>query len=316
MSTLPPNKPLHLTLFLATCASTWFVFFELFGGGVVGTEQEKMWGSALYAGVVMLILSARELGRSVMARAHGIDVSLPYFIPFPLGFGTMGAVTRVRGKIPSRNALVDFGAAGSLAALLIAVPMLFVGVALSSVEPSPATPESAFPPSFSLLNLASMGGLYVKHLIYSTPMPVFPQLEIFGDNLLSWLAVKLIHGEIPAGSDVMAHPVFIAAWFGLLVTMINLLPVGELDGGHLTFAWHGEHAEAIGRRLAGGALILALVFNAGWLLLFLMITRVIGVAHQPVVDPSGPLSRGRKVVVLISWLLTALVFMPNPLSLT
>jgi len=307
----PVNKPLHAGLFFATCASTFGVFFVLFGGGVEGSTEDKLWGSALYAGVVMLM---HELGHYFMARAHGVDASLPYFIPFPIGFGTMGAVIRLKGKIPTRDALVDIGAAGPLAGLLIAVPMIFVGLALSSVEISPAV-SSGMPPTLSLINFASMAGLWIKSLIYGTPEPVFPQLEIFGDNLLTWFAVKVIHGEVPAGSDVMAHPVFIAAWFGLVVTMLNLLPVGQLDGGHLTHAWYGEKAEEIGHRVAAGTLLMALFFSASWLLWFILITRVIGVAHPPVVDPGIPLSRGRKVVVVISWVMTGLTFMPIPLSL-
>lgn len=315
-SKVPQNRVLHATLFAATCASTFGVFYVLFGGGVIGSDEEKLWGSALYAGVVMLTLLAHELGHYFMARAHGVDASLPYFIPVPFGFGTMGAVIRLRGRIPTRDALVDIGAAGPLAGLLIAVPMLFVGVGLSHVEKSPALLDAGFPPALSLINLASMAGLHVKHLLYGTPPPELPgQMQIFGDNLLSWFAVKVIHGDIPAGSDVMAHPVFIAAWFGLVVTMLNLLPVGQLDGGHLTHAWYGEKAEAIGERIAAGALVMALFFSSTWLVWFFLITRIIGVGHPPVVEPGIPLSRGRKVVVVITWVMTGLTFMPIPMSL-
>ena len=302
-------------LFLLTCLSTFGVFYELYGGGTDGSTEDKLWGSALYALVVMLILLSHELGHYFMARAHGVDASLPYFIPFPLGFGTLGAVIRLKGKIPTRDALVDIGAAGPLAGLLIAVPMIFVGVSLSHVAPSPADPNSGMPPTLSLINFASMAGLWIKSQLYGTPEPVFPQLQIFGDNLLTWFAVKVIHGDIPSGSDVMAHPVFIAAWFGLVVTMLNLLPVGQLDGGHLTHAWYGEKAEDIGRRVAAGALILALFCSASWLIWFVLVTRVIGVGHPPVVDPAIPLSRGRKVVVVITWVMTGLTFMPIPMSL-
>jgi membrane-associated protease RseP (regulator of RpoE activity) len=311
----PRNTQLHVGLFLATCVSTFGVFFTLFGGGVIGTVTEKVWGSVMYAGVVMLILLAHELGHYFMARAHGVDASLPYFIPFPLGFGTMGAVIRLRGRVPTRDALVDIGAAGPLAGLLIAVPVLFAGVWLSHVEQLPmASAVGDFPPTLSLLNFASMLGLWIKELAFGTPMPEWPQLQIFGDNLLTWFAVKLIHGDIPAGSEVMAHPVFIAAWFGLVVTMLNLLPVGQLDGGHLTHAWYGEKAEAIGHRIAAGALIMSLFFSASWLIWFFLITRFIGVGHPPVMEPAKPLSRGRKVVVVITWVMTGLTFMPMPIS--
>lgn len=309
------NKPLHVSLFLATCVTTFGVFLVLFGGGVEGSTEDKVWGSAMYAGVVMAILLAHELGHYFMARHHGVEATLPYFIPVPFGFGTMGAVIRLRGKIPTRDALVDIGAGGPLAGLLIAVPMLFVGVALSSVQKFPTLPDAGPLPSLSLINFASMFGLWVKELIYGVPMPEFPQLQVFGDNLLTWFAVKLIHGDVPAGSEVIAHPVFIAAWFGLVVTMLNLLPVGQLDGGHLTHAWYGLEAEKIGHRVAAATLLLALFASASWLLWFFLVTRVVGLGHPPVVQPEVPLSRGRKVVVVISWVMTALTFMPMPMSL-
>jgi membrane-associated protease RseP (regulator of RpoE activity) len=209
--------------------------------------------------------------------------------------------------------MVDIGAAGPLAGLIIAVPMLFVGASLSHVAPLPVTSDSSVAPTFSLLNLASMLGLYVKHLLHGTPVPTFPELEIFGDNLLTWLAVRVIHGKIPAGSDVMAHPVFIAAWFGLLVTMLKLFPVGQLPGGRLIHAWYGdEGAQKIGARMAGGTLVLALIFSANWLAWFFLITRIIGFGHPPVVNPASPLSRGRKVVAVITWVMTGLIFMPMP----
>jgi len=309
------NKQLHVGLFLASCLTTFFACFVFFGGGVVGSVEDKVEASVLYALVTMGILLAHEMGHFLMARAHGVEASWPYFIPLPLGFGTLGAVIRLKSRIPTRDALVDVGAAGPLAGLLIAVPMLFVGVSLSHVERLPDALHSGVPPTLSLLNLASHAGLFIRHLLFDTPAPVLPQYEVFGDNLLTWFAVRVIHGELPAGSDLMAHPVFLAAWFGLVMTMLNLLPVGQLDGGHLTHAWYGEEAEAIGERIAGGALLMALFFSASWLVWFFLITRLVGLEHPPVAQPAQPLSRGRKVVVVITWVMTGLTFMPVPLSL-
>lgn len=313
--TSPRSLLLHAALFAATCASTFGVFFTVFGGGVIGSTEDRLVGSGLYAGVVMLTLLAHELGHYFLARRHGVDASLPYFLPLPMGFGTLGAVIRLKGRVPTRDALVDIGAAGPLAGLLIAVPMVFVGVSLSHVERIPVSIDTSFPPSLSLLNLASMFGLYVKHLLWDTPAPTLPGVEIFGDNLLTWLAVRLLHGELPPGQDLIAHPVFIGAWFGLVMTMLNLLPVGQLDGGHLTHAWFGPRAEAIGHRAAQAALVLALLFSASWLVWFFLITRLVGLEHPPVVDETVPLSRGRKAVVVITWVMTVLTFMPVPLSL-
>lgn len=311
---MPRNLRVHLTLFVATCITTFLVWLGLFDGGVAGSREDKLWASAMYAAVVMGTLLAHEMGHYLMSRTHRVDASLPYFIPVPFGFGTLGAVIRLRGRIPTRNALVDIGSAGPLAGLLIAVPMLFVGASLSEKIVMPDDVTSGVPPAMSLINLASLLGLHIKHLLYDTAEPALPLYEVFGDNLLTWLAVRVTHGELKAGTDIAAHPVFIAAWFGLVMTMLNLLPVGQLDGGHLTHAWYGKKAEEIGHRVAAGTLILALLFSASWLLWFFLVTKFVGVSHPEVERPEEPLSRGRKVVVVITWIMTGLTFMPMPLS--
>ncbi|MFO0595395.1 MAG: site-2 protease family protein [Myxococcaceae bacterium] len=315
MASTHVNKPLHLSLFVATCASTFAVCFVSFDGGVLGSTEDKLWGSAFFSFTVMSILLAHELGHYFMAKHHGVDASWPYFIPVPLGFGTMGAVIRLRGKIPSRNALVDIGAAGPLAGLLITIPMMAAGVWLSTVSSLPDDFDAGLPPTYSLINLAAKLGEYASFLTRGTPEPLLPAREIFGDSMLSWLLVRLIHGELPPGTDLFAHPVFLAAWFGQLMTMLNLLPVGQLDGGHLTHAWYGEKAEAIGVRIAKGALLCALFFSVSWLVWFFLVTRVVGTGHPPVERAAEPLSTGRKAVVVITWVMTALTFMPMPVSL-
>ena len=309
------NAKLHVGLFLATCATTFLACLVYFGGGVLGTMEDKLWGSAYFSFGVMGILLAHELGHYFMARHHDVDATLPYFIPMPLGFGTLGAVIRLKGKIPSRNALVDIGAAGPLCGLLICIPLLAAGVALSHVQVMPDDLDSGVPPAYSLINLASKTGQWLSSVFRGTAEPTFPLNETFGDSLLSWLLVRLIHGELKPGHDLIAHPLFLAAWFGQLMTMLNLLPVGQLDGGHLTFAWYGEKAQAIGVRIAKGALILSLFFSVSWVVWFFLVTRVVGTAHPPVERPEEPLSRGRKIIVVVSWVMTALTFMPMPLSL-
>jgi membrane-associated protease RseP (regulator of RpoE activity) len=306
---------LHGSLFLATCACTCFVFRNSFDGGVIGTDADKWVGSILFSFVVMLILTAHEMGHFLMARAHGVDSSWPYFIPLPLGFGTLGAVIRLRGRIPTRDALVDIGAAGPLCGLLIAIPMLFVGASLSSVERLPEDVGLSLPPAMSLLHLASDFGLWVKSEFFGGVPLEFPRYQFFGDNLLTLFAVRVTQGPLPVGSDLIAHPVFLGAWFGLVVTMLNLLPVGQLDGGHLTHAWYGDRAEALGRRIASGALIAALLFSASWLVWFFLITRVVRVTHPPVERPEIPLSRTQKVIVVVTWVMTGLTFMPIPVSM-
>ncbi|MBL8910806.1 MAG: site-2 protease family protein [Archangium sp.] len=309
------NKPLHIGLFLATCLTTFGACLFFYGGGVIGSLEDKLWGSGYFALTVVGILLAHELGHYFMAKHHGVDSSWPYFIPFPFGFGTLGAVIRLRGRIPNRNALVDIGAAGPLAGLLICIPMLAVGVALSHVDTLPSDLDPGVPPPYSLINLAAKLGEYVSFLVRGTTEPTFPERQFFGDSLLSWILVRLIHGELKPGTDLYAHPIFLAAWFGQLMTMLNLLPVGQLDGGHVTHAFYGtDKAEALGVRIAKGALVLSLFFSVSWLIWFFLATRIVGTAHPPVEKPDEPLTRGRRIVVYVTWVMTALTFMPMPIS--
>lgn len=315
MST-PKRRPwLHALLFVATLASTFGVFLVAWGGGVAGSMEDRLWGSALFAGSVVLILLAHEMGHYVMARAHGVEATLPYFIPVPLGFGTLGAVIRLLGRVPSRNALVDIGAAGPLAGLAVAVPLMVVGIMQSAPMEVPLTPSPTAAPATSLLNLAALFGQWARSEVFGTPPPALPQLEVFGDNLFTLGLARLIHGALPPGQELIAHPVFIAAWFGLLMTMLNLLPVGQLDGGHLTHAWFGTKAEDIGSKVAAASLFLALFCSVSWLVWFFLVTRVVGVQHPPVLDEVTPLTRGRKVTVVVTWVMTVLTFMPVPISM-
>jgi len=278
----------HLALFAAACVTTTMV------------------GGPTYAATLLGILLTHEMGHYVVARRHGIDVSLPYFIPVPFALGTMGAVIRMRTPIPTRDALIDVGAAGPLAGLVVAVPLLVWGLAESPVTPIPA------------------GG------------------AIEG-NSLGYLLVKLVvTGRIlPGGGvDVQLSPMAMAAWVGLLVTFINLLPIGQLDGGHIAAAYFGDRHERNARvlhpalgavgvvvgaalfveaRAAGrgalGALAYALAGAVPWLvwlvLVALMRRATGGRYHPPVGDE--PLSRGRRVLFWVMVGVFLLLVTPVPM---
>ncbi|MCC6337991.1 MAG: site-2 protease family protein [Myxococcales bacterium] len=305
----------HLLLLLLTALSVFSVYLFVWGGGVEGDLSDRAWGSAFFTFSVLLILGAHEMGHYLMARAHGVDATLPYFIPIPLGFGTLGAVIRLKGRVPTRNALVDIGAAGPLCGLLVAVPLLAVGITLSSpIE----VPESVrhFPPQMSLWHYAELLGQWARHTFRDGP-PLPAEADsafIFGDNLLGLALVRLLHGRLAEGTDLAAHPVLVAGWFGMLVTMLNLLPVGQLDGGHLTHAWFDEKAVRLGRAVAGALLPLALFCSASWLVWFFLVTRVVRFGHPSVTAPEEPLTFGRKVVCVACFVATVLTFMPVPLD--
>lgn len=305
MSLVSRDRPwLHVVLFVATVASVFLTFLTQSGGGVESEAlADQLKGSAWFTASVMAILFAHEMGHFVMARRHGVDSTWPFFIPLPLGFGTMGAVIRLRGRIPTRNALVDIGAAGPLAGLAVCVPLWALGVWLSRVAPAPDLSDT-FPGQFSLWHL-------VAH--WSDATPAGGVVQVFGDNLLGLGLQRVIKGALPPGHDLFAHPVLVASWFGFLVTMLNLLPVGQLDGGHLTHAWFGRRAELLGRVVAAVILVASLLFSTSWLVWFLLVTFVVKFRHPPVEDDEVPLSRGRKLVCAACFVLTVLTFMPTPL---
>lgn len=196
---------LHLLLFLATCGTTFL------SGALSGPGGFSLTDGLLYMAAIMSILLVHEMGHYTAARHHGVEASLPYFLPLPLlGIGTLGAVIRMREPPSSRAALLDIGAAGPLAGVLIALPVCFLGLQLSPVQP--------------LANLPAGAGLE-------------------GNSFAYLLLKHLAHPAMGPQDDVYLHPLAWAGWLGLLVTSLNLLPVGQLDGGHVVFAllgprWH------------------------------------------------------------------------------
>jgi len=170
--------------------------------------QGSRWHAAQFAGTILVILVAHELGHYVAARLHKVDASLPYFIPLPLlsPFGTMGAVIRMRGVIPTRRALLDIGASGPIAGLCFAIPLYIWGAAHSHLVPLPSTGDGSV------------------------------QL---GESVLMKLLDHVFAPAKPEGMDLELSPIAFGAWGGMFVTMINLLPVGQLDGGHVAYALFG-----------------------------------------------------------------------------
>ena len=297
---------LHVVLFFATVLTTFGCYFVFFASGD-GSLSDQAVSAGLFSFCVMLILGAHEMGHYLMARHHLVDASLPYFIPIPLGFGTMGAVIRLRGRIPSRNALVDIGAAGPLAGLLIAIPLLVIGISLCRIGDAPALPPF-FPGPLSLWTL-------VPKLVDGVNPLGGGATQFFGHNLLTWGLQNLIVGPLPPGKDLYVHPVYLAAWFGLVVTMLNLMPIGQLDGGHLTYAWFGGRAVTLGKAMSVLLLGLVVFFSVSWIIWFFLTMKVVGYKHPEVIAESEPLSAGRKWICAACFVLFALTLMPVGVSL-
>jgi membrane-associated protease RseP (regulator of RpoE activity) len=306
---LPGDKPLlHLALLVATLGSAFFVFFSSSGDAA---------GSAAYAAAVVGILGTHEMGHYLFARRHRVSTTLPYFIPLPIpyvGFGTLGAVIRIKSRIPTRNALVDIGAAGPLAGLIVAIPLLFWGMTLSQVGDAPPL-EAGFPNPNSLYAI-------VRGLLTPGPSPghavdaneALRVFTIYGDSLLMRFIQWIQFGPLPPGKEVFVHPLVTAGWFGLLVTMLNLCPIGQLDGGHLAFAWLGKRAPLVGWVAAIGLAILTVFFSISWLLWLVVSSKVVGFGHPEVEQPEVELTPGRRLVCLIGFAALVLCVVPVPLQ--
>lgn len=228
----------------------------------------------------LLILVAHEMGHYLTCRRYGISCSPPYFLPVPFGFGTFGAFIRIREPIRTKRELFDVGISGPLAGFVTLIPFLLYGIAHS--EPAPLPP--AGPESVNTL-------LAPSH------------------SLLIQLCARLFHGPLD-GMYLNLHPMAMAAWLGLLATALNLLPLGQLDGGHILYAATG----ALQRRLAI-PLWLALgvmgFYSPGWFL-WCALVLLVGLFHQPVRDEGAPLGRTRVWLAWLALLIFALSFNPVP----
>jgi membrane-associated protease RseP (regulator of RpoE activity) len=284
VSLSPRDVSIHLALFAASCATTWWA------------------GGPAFAATLMGILVCHEAGHYIVGRWHGVPVSLPYFIPLPpqISLGTMGAVIRMDQPISDRNALFDVGAAGPIAGLLIAIPLLVVGLYLSDLGP---------PAQGSMIEGNSLLYAGLKYIVFGRWLP-------------------------GAGVDVQLHPMGFAGWVGLLITMINLMPIGQLDGGHVARAAIGDAHERWSARLhvalpliglLTGLAMLGLALHAGrdlagalryalhgvlpwmmWALLLGVMRRQSGEYHPPVGDaPLDPARRRRAIGMLVVFLLIA-----------
>jgi membrane-associated protease RseP (regulator of RpoE activity) len=232
-----------------------------------------------FAFSLMSILLCHEMGHFWVSRYYGVEATLPFFIPFPLSpFGTFGAVIRMRGFIPNRRALFDIGAAGPIAGLVLTFPAIYVGLKLSSMVP---------------LNAFQGHGM------------------ILGDSLLFKGLEYLALGPVPEGYDVALHPVAYAGWVGLFVTALNLLPIGQLDGGHILYALFGPKSRKIYRAAILLFAVYAVLYNPEWVLLVVLLF-FFGLKHPPPLDDITPLDTGRRLVGIIMIVIFFLSFMPSP----
>jgi membrane-associated protease RseP (regulator of RpoE activity) len=286
----------HILLLGLTFLTTMWVgalthagFREIAGLEPLSALSFQYWLHGLWYSVpVLLVLGAHELGHYVFCRVHDVDATLPYFIPAPAPFflaGTFGAVIRIREAFPSKRALFDIGVAGPITGFVMLVPMLFWGVNHSIMLPA-STLE---------------GGLSL------------------GEPLLYQLAAWLHFGSIPEGYDVYLHPTALAAWWGMLATALNMLPFGQLDGGHVVYALvrrqrHTAYV-SLATLAAAGALTLVSMSWVSMLVMMTIMAFLFGVQHPRVIDEDTPLDPGRRLIALASFVIFAVCFTPVPIRI-
>ena len=251
------------------------------------------------------ILLAHELGHYFMSRHHKTPATLPYFIPLPFSpLGTMGAAILMQGTPKNKRVLFDIGVAGPLAGMVIAIPVLFIGLALSSL--------STIQPINGQVSLEGNSVMYLlaKFIMFGKLLPA--PVGLSGAPLaLHWLRFFFTGQPVPLGGlDVFIHPVAFAGWAGLLVTMLNLIPAGTLDGGHVIYALFGEKAGKAFPFIFG-ALILLGVFWSGWWL-WAVILLWLGRVHAEPLDQITQLDARRRWVALLVIIIFILTFSPVP----
>jgi Zn-dependent protease len=259
---------------------------------------------------MMVILLAHEFGHYFAARYHKVAVTLPYFIPLPVisPVGTLGAFIQLRSPFKTKKQLFDIGIAGPLAGLVFAVPLLIWGVATSPINELNRSPETA-----SVLEGNSVFYLGIKYLVHGQLLPSFDQ---YSDLPISQEFFLVLVGLVPegGGDDILINSVAFAAWFGLLVTAMNLLPVGQLDGGHIIYSLIGDKARVLGIVLIGLMFLAGIFWWSGWLVWALLTFFVIGPNHPPPQNDLIPLDTGRKVLAYATLFIFLIIFMPNPLQ--
>jgi membrane-associated protease RseP (regulator of RpoE activity) len=236
-------------------------------------------GGVSYSISIMLILLGHEMGHYFMSQRHGIKSTLPFFLPFPLPpFGTLGAVIRMEGTVSSRKALFDTGVAGPLTSLTLSIVAIAIGLRLSEIVP-------------------------VSHLREGTIRLANP--------LLFSLVQHLVMGAVPDNYDVILHPIGYAGWVGLFVTALNLLPIGQLDGGHVAYALFGKRSRLIFIIALSIMAFITIFYNPGWILLLVLII-LFGFRHPAPLDDETPLDGKRKLLGGIAFLALFVSFTPAP----
>ena len=281
----------HIVLFLATLLVTTAVgalhyhsFISEFGRRQVPLTWGLMVDGLWYSLTLLGILGAHEFGHYYYCRRYNIDASLPYFIPAPILplTGTLGAVIRIRDAFPNRTILFDIGVGGPIAGFIVLVPALFIGMSMSQVVPMPS-------------------GRAVFEL---------------GEPLLFQWAAALNFGTLPPKTTINIHPMVFAAWFGMLATALNLLPFGQLDGGHITYATLKRWSTPISLATVGVAVAMTYRSTSWTFMTVMMVVMLLllGPRHPRVLWEEEPMPTSRYVVAVLALVIFIVCFTPVPIE--
>ena len=275
------GKPwLHILLFLCTLVTTTMAGAMQNGVDPLSNPWE-IYSGLPFAVTLITILLVHEMGHYLMSRYHGVKATLPYFIPAPSFIGTFGAFIKMNSPPPDRRSLFDVAAAGPLAGLVLAIPAVIIGLQLSTVSPDDRTG----------------GGITL------------------GSSLLLNFLSQITLGLLPDDANIVMHPIGFAGWIGLLVTAMNLLPVGQLDGGHVIYALFGERYLWVSRTASVAILSLGFLrWWDGWLIWGLLLL-FLGLRHPPPLDPYTPLDTKRKFMGWLMLAILAVTFIPIHFSI-
>ena len=270
---------LHIILFILTMLSTLFVGAMQTGADIL-KEPWKIYYGLPFALTLMIILLTHELSHYYASKKHGVSATLPYFIPAPTIIGTFGAFIKMKSPIVTRKALIDIGASGPIAGFIVSVIAVLIGLRLSEIVP-----------------LSEAKGALT-----------------LGDSILFSFLAQTVLGVTPADSDILLNPIAFAGWIGLFVTSINLIPVGQLDGGHIAFALLGEKQSRLSFILVLVMTLLGVLLWEGWIV-WAVLLLVLGLRHPPVISWEVPLDRRRKVIGWIAFVIFILTFIPVPFKI-
>jgi membrane-associated protease RseP (regulator of RpoE activity) len=235
----------------------------------------------IYVVVLLGILLGHEFGHFLTCRYYRIDATLPYFIPAPTLIGTLGAFIKIKSPVTRKKQLFDIGVAGPLTGFILSIPALIYGLSLSKALP-PSAAEEQF-------------------------------VIVFGEPLILKILGVFIFKNIPSDYSVFLHPVAFAGWVGILVTSFNLFPVGQLDGGHVSYSLLGEKARHVAGIFLGVFIIMGIFFWIGWFIWALILV-FLGWRHPRIVDESIPLSPRRKLLAYLMVVIFILSFITDPIK--